>query len=424
MKKTISLLLISLTFSLLLSGCAGSEERAWQSGQNALAKEKYSDAAAAFARAGSFQDAERLLHYAEASLALENGDYANAAAGFRELGDFKDSLLMDTYCQAREQEVLAQTAFSAGDAEQAADACLEAYTLFSGLALFRDSDVRGASCRDQLYTKATEWMNSGNYEAAASAFAALGNWQDSSELQKYCRASAMEAQASYLEAADLFSEIPEILDAGTRSEAAREKAYRLAVELKEKGDYEAAINAFASLGSYRDTLQQLDSVTGLLVRDQLRAGSYAEALRKLNSLSDLSVFPALDPNSSGNLTAFLDSFLNVWMNAHAHVMTSFFACNLLQPYLEPGGELDALVREELAADDEKPLNYGYIYLGSEVLALHTLDEGFTAAKVRALSSFTGSDGYAEMKDVLWVLIDSRGGNPAAAAVFHVQEDSP
>ena len=42
MKKLICLvLLLSLLPCLLLSGCADSAERAWQSGQKALAEEKY-----------------------------------------------------------------------------------------------------------------------------------------------------------------------------------------------------------------------------------------------------------------------------------------------------------------------------------------------------------------------------------------------
>ena len=67
MKKTLSLiLLLSLMSALLLCGCAGPEEKAWQEGQKALAEEKYGDAIAAFEKAGSMQDAEQLLAYARA----------------------------------------------------------------------------------------------------------------------------------------------------------------------------------------------------------------------------------------------------------------------------------------------------------------------------------------------------------------------
>lgn len=417
MKKMISFVLLLSLLPCLLCGCADSSERAWNSGQKALAEEKYDVAITSFQKAGSFQDAERLLLYAQASQDLVSGNYENAEAGFRALGDFKDSVLMTSYCRAQAQDAAAQAAFSSGDANGAVGAAMEAYALYSALPLFRDSDTRGAACRDQLYSKATEWMNTGRFDEAAACFEALGDWQDCAGLQTYCKAAALESRASYVEAAKLFSEVPTVLDAASRAENARSQAYQAAVGLKDRGDYESAIGAFSALGEYRDSLSQLDSVTGLLVREQLKAGAYAESLKKLSSLTDLSVFPTVDPASSGNLPAFLDSVVNVWLNAHAHVMNSFFACNLLQPYLEPGGELDTLTRAELEKEDETPLNYGFVYLGSEVKELHTLDENFIAAKVQGSGSVSGPEGTAETAQEMWILTDSSRGYPLAAAVL-------
>ena len=417
MKKMISFVLLLSLLPCLLCGCADSSERAWNSGQKALAEEKYDVAITSFQKAGSFQDAERLLLYAQASQDLVSGNYENAEAGFRALGDFKDSVLMTSYCRAQAQDAAAQAAFSSGDANGAVGAAMEAYALYSALPLFRDSDTRGAACRDQLYSKATEWMNAGQFNEAAACFEALGDWQDCAGLQTYCKAAALESRASYVEAAKLFTEIPMVLDAASRAENARAQAYQAAVSLKDRGDYESAISAFSALGEYRDSLSQLDSVTGLLVREQLKAGAYAESLKKLSSLTDLSVFPTVDPASSGNLPAFLDSVVNVWLNAHAHVMNSFFACNLLQPYLEPGGELDTLTRAELEKEDEIPLNYGFVYLGSEVKELHTLDENFIAAKVQGSGSVSGPEGTVETAQEMWILTDSSRGYPLAAAVL-------
>ena len=155
MKKAISFtLLLSLLFSVLLSGCSGPEERAWQKGQKALAEENFSEAAAAFAQAGSRQDAEQLLAYAEAAQNLENGIYSEAEAAFQALGDFKDCVLMSSYCKARECE---ETAFSSADADAAVSACAEAYRLYTDLSLFRDCDDRAANCRELLYSKASEF---------------------------------------------------------------------------------------------------------------------------------------------------------------------------------------------------------------------------------------------------------------------------
>ncbi len=408
-------LLLSLTVSLLITGCSGAEERAWQSGQKALSEENYPAAVEAFEKAGSYQDAERLLQYAKASVYLENGDYTEAGTGFRQLGDYKDSLMMDTYCQAREQEAIAQAAFQSADTDLAVSSCMEACGLYSGLALFRDSDVRASDNRELLYTKATEWMNQGSFDAAASGFAALEDWQDSSRLQTYCRASALEQKSEYAEAAELFSQIPDVLDSNAREDAAREQAYQLAADLLESGDYTAASAAFAELGTYRDSENQRDSAVKLQIQVLLRTGSYAEALDCLSTLEDPGVFPEADPSANADLGMFLGGFVSTWMNAHAGVMNAFFSCNLLQPYLEPGGELDTLIRAELT-DDGTPLNYNYIFLGYEVTDMRVLDEGFTVAEVQGTASYVGQGGYTEVEESLQVLIDSRQGNPLAAAV--------
>ena len=415
MKRVVCL---ALLLSLLLCGCSWMEEYRWQAGQKALAEGKYSEAVSAFEKAGSYQDAQRLLQYAKAWQSLENGEYTQADSTFRALGSFKDSSLMSIYCQAREQEALAQEAFTSENTSSAIRADSEAVALYTGLSLFRDSDTRAANCRERLYTQATEWMNLGRCEEAASGFEALGNYQDSGSLQKYCRASILEKQADYAGAADLYAEIPGVLDADTKAEAARGQAYQQALDLKERGDYEAASKAFDALGSYRDSEEQRDSATVLQIRTLIRAGSFEEALRKMTLLDDLTVFPEADPSGTGNPEAFLKSFLNTWMNAHARVMNAFFSCNLLQSYVESGGELDTRIRAEIT-DDGTPLNYGFIFYGAETEKLLALDEGFTAAKVHGSASYTEAGVYKEVEENLWVLMDSSRGNPLVAAVLPV-----
>ena len=414
-----TILFISLLLALLLSGCAGAEERAWRAGQKALAEENYSAAAASFEKAGSFQDAELLCRYARAWEALEQEDYTQAVAGFQALGDLKDSPLMVSYCQARQLEATAQTAFASDDPESAVDACHDAYTHYTALSLFRDSDRRAAACRDQLYGESTEWMNLGRYDAAASGFSVLGSWQDSDRLYQYCKAAALESRGSYAEAAELYAEIPDVLDAVSRADSARAQAYQLAAEMMNNGDYESAAEAFAALGSYQDAEQQHNHASEMQIRSVLQSGSYAEALQRLDRLSDPSVFPSVDPAEIGNLDLFLTGFLNAWMNAHAGVMTSFFSCSLLQPYLEPGGELDTLIRAELT-DDTPPQNYGFIFSGAEIENLILLDEGFTAATVRGSASCIGPEGQQALEETLRILIDTTQGTPLAAAALPVR----
>ena len=194
MKKAISFtLLLSLLLSVLLSGCSGPEERAWQKGQKALAEENFGEATAAFAQAGSWQDAEQLLAYAEAAQNLENGNYSEAETAFLALGDFKDCVLMSSYCKARERE---ETGFSSADADAAVTACAEAYRLYTDLSLFRDCDDRAANCRELLYSKASEWMSLGRYEDAASfplsaAGRTVRGWKPTAGLQRLKTADPM-----------------------------------------------------------------------------------------------------------------------------------------------------------------------------------------------------------------------------------------
>lgn len=405
-------------FSLaLLTGCAGSEERAWRSGQKALAEGKYTDAAEAFEKAGFFQDSDRLFLYSSAWAALENNDVSGAAAGFQSLGDFKDSSLMVSYCRAREQEADA-AAGASENVDQFISALREAYVLYSSLPFFRDCDTRAATCRDQIFSTASEWMNQSRYKEAAAGFAVLGNWQDSDKLQAYCEASHLEQQGSYVEAADLFSALTGILDAETRASGARDRAYQMAEKLKADGNYEDASKAFSELGDYKDSEKQKEECTSLLIRTLLQIGSYAEALQKYHLLTDRDAFPVVDINEAGNLDAFLESFINVWLNAHAGVMNAFFSCNLLQPYLESGGELDALLRDELK-DDEAPLNYGFVYYGKELEELRMLDSGFAVVQTHASASVITSEGMTEIDETILVLIDSTRGNPLVAAVLHV-----
>ena len=423
MKKRISsALLLCLLLSLLLCGCAGTEGRALNAGQKALSQENYADAAAAFEKAGTFQDAELLLRYANAFLALEAGDCAGAAGSFAELGDFKDSRLMQTYCLAREQETLAQEAAAAGDADAAVKAGQEAFAGYSGLALFRDSDTRAADCRYRIYTQAEEWMRQENFDAAAGGFAALEGWQDSTGLEQYCRAASLEQNGRFVEAAALFAEMPDVLNAGMRADEALKKAYGRAAELMTEGEYGAAEDAFAALGSYRDAAQQRESAVKLQIRKLLQSGAYADALEKLTRMDASAVFPPAEPDENENVKAFLHSFISAWMNAYSGVMTGFFSRSILQPYLEPGGELDTRISEELT-DESYPQNYSFAFYGSEIKEMLQPDDGFVAAKVLGTAGWVRPDGPSETDRTLWILLDTGHGSPVAVAVQQVTADS-
>ncbi|MCR5088047.1 MAG: soluble NSF attachment family protein [Oscillospiraceae bacterium] len=414
MKKKLTITLL-LGLCLLLSGCADAAERAWQTGQKALAEEKYAEAAAAFEKAGSFQDSERLHQYAEAALAFENGDYEKAVSLFRNLGDFKDSSLMVPYCEARRMEAGGEAAFTAGDVSAGISRSGEASVLYAGLALFRDSSERAQTCREGLYSRASEYMNAERYEEAATVFAALGGWQESKELQTYCQACAMVQQTAYTEAAELFSGISGFRDSAERADAALEQAYLKALNLKETGAYRAASDAFTALGSYRDAESQRDSAALLMIDELLGEGSYAEVLTQLGLLEDSGLLHPEDPAAYASLCSFLDSFMNSWMNAHAGTLNAYFSCGLLEPYVEAGSELDTLIRASLT-DETAPQNYGFVFYGSEIPAVLPVSDGYYAATVSGSASVYTPGGIQDYKEEMQVLLDTEGASPVVAAV--------
>ena len=263
-------------------------------------------------------------------------------------------------------------------------------------------------------------MNRGLYAQAAAGFDALGGWQDSAGLAKYCRASLLLAQNSRVEAAALFSEIPDVLDSAAQAENARAQAYEEAVSLRDHGDPLAAVDAFRALGDYRDAPQQAESTTVLLIRSLLTKGSYAESLEKLSRLTDLSVFPAADAAEAESVDIFLRTLIGVWLNAHARVMNGFFSRSLLQPYIEPGGELEGLLQAELP-DDLPAENYGFVFNeDGQVESLLRLDDGFLAARVHGTGSSYGDNASGNaMNATVWVLLDTRGYYPVALAVLPV-----
>lgn len=416
MKKAICLVLL---LSLFLTGCSALDDHYLRSGQKALAAEKYAEASAAFEKAGSRQDAMMLKQYADAWLLLENGDFDAAADIFRFLDSYKDSSLMVSYCQAWKQEALARSAFASGDADAAIRACTEAADSYASLSLFRDSDERAEACRDLLYTTASDWMKAGRYEDAASCFAALGAYRDSAGLERYCRASQLLQQGSGLEAADIFSEIPDVLDSAAQAEAARSQAWQTAVSLRDSGDYEGAAEVFEKLGSYQDASSQRDSSLVLLIRSLIASGSYHAALEKLNLLENPSaLFPAADSAEADSLDIFLKTFVGTWLNAHAGVMNGFFSRTLLQSYMEAGSELDTLLQEELPENAPHD-NYGFVFNNDGTIdQLLKLDDGVFAAKVHGTASYygPGASGNA-MDQTLLVLVDTHGYAPLVTAVL-------
>lgn len=90
-------------------------------------------------------------------------------------------------------------------------------------------------CKSSDYNKAASLFKAGDYDAAAEAFSALGDYKDS------------------------VAQVDIVLEA--KAEAERAAAYEDAQALMASGDYGAAVAAFAALGEYQDSAARLAEAT-------------------------------------------------------------------------------------------------------------------------------------------------------------------
>lgn len=100
------------------------------------------------------------------------------------------------------------------------------------------------------YKSAQALLDAGNFEAAQTAFGALGEYGDSREKIKECRyraAEALEQAGKYTEAAEAFLALSGYADALTRYDGCR---FLYACELESAGQNKEAFALYRTLGSY------------------------------------------------------------------------------------------------------------------------------------------------------------------------------
>ena len=177
-----------------------------------------------------------------------------AAAG---LGALLVLYLVPRFIRPAIQYPQADALFAAGQYERAAEA-------FEALGEYGDSRERAAGCayaiRDDEYAAADALFQSGRFEEAMDAFAALGDHRDSADRVAGCQLA--------------------ILD----------RAYDEAAALLEAGRYEEAQRAFEALGDHRDSPQRVLECqlapTYAEAFARYKEGGYAAALMLFGSLGD------------------------------------------------------------------------------------------------------------------------------------------
>lgn len=173
---------------------------------------QYGEAAPCFEMSGDFMYARERLRFCRAWNLCKAGDFAAAEAEFAALGDFESAPAYAAYCGALRAEQ-----------EHAYDQALAGYENAGNT---EDAPDRLLNLQTQIYSRAIELKNSGQYGQALILFNFLGDYLASAAYAKECR--GMDRDALYAEAEGL--------------EAA--------------GDREGAWRLFSSLNGYRDAAQR------------------------------------------------------------------------------------------------------------------------------------------------------------------------
>ena len=179
-------------------------------------------------------------NYSKAEKLLAAGDYDGAIAAFAALGGYKDSA-----------EKLEQAETEKEEARLAAAA---------------EEEARNA----QAYADAETMLENGEYDAAITAFSALGTYSDAADRLKDAKAKKQE-----IENARLAAEAAE-------EEARNAQAYADAEALEAADKAVEAAMAFGKLGDYRDARSRsLALWDTLAVRDTISAGTgYTVGLKR------------------------------------------------------------------------------------------------------------------------------------------------
>ena len=116
-------------------------------------------------------------------------------------------------------------------------------------------------CSKQNYRKAIKLYNKGEYDAAATLFSELGDYENSGELQtlsRYWEAISLMEEGAYSSALPRFLKLGIYEDS---EERAIECKYQMAIEAFQTNDYQTAETYFLDQPQYRQTAEYLRRIT-------------------------------------------------------------------------------------------------------------------------------------------------------------------
>ena len=289
-----------------------------------------------------------------------------------------------------------------GSYEQAAEA-------FEVLGSYEDS------ARLRMYSRAVLAARDGDYERAMAAFTALNGFQDSARMLTYCDACLLEQQESWMEAAEEFLQIPDILDASARADAARDRIYDQASAALTAGDPESAISLFSLLGDYRDAAELRTQTVQQYFRKRLQQKDYEGALLLMDMEPDAITLQPLGGAGLPDVEAFLDSFVSSYLYFSANTGDAVSAYYNVAQYTEQGGTLDQRFRQFLMIGSFSH-NAGFQYNGGELLDLFRLDDSCSLAYFRAGASVSQPKGPVRVTRTFRITLRDAGGGLVAESI--------
>ena len=206
------------------------------------------------------------------------GDFRDAESHAKALQEQADALKAKAEAEAaerlREQQAREARALAAKKKKQRLIAILASAAVVLAVAAFLV--VTKVIIPGNAYKAAESLLEAGQYEEAAAAFEALGDYKDAPDQALealYLRAEALEAQGDHEGAIAAFEALGNYKDSGTRAQEIR---YTSAERLLEAGQYEEAAAAFEALGGWRDSGARAKEARAAM-EEELNAQAYAAA---------------------------------------------------------------------------------------------------------------------------------------------------
>ena len=296
----------------------------------------YSGAAAKFEALGAYSDASQMSMYCKAIAAAETlGLYVMAVDAFVDLGAFKDSAQMAKYYEGRWYEANG-TLDIATASDSALDEALltlgDAEKIYAGLAFFKDSMTRYASCgamikeikneqsrraadkMEATYQKALKLEQNGDYTEAIKLYKSLNGYKDSEKRisicetalldGKYAAAQALMNAEKYREAITAFTEIATHKDSAEQIKACETNIIEAQVEKLAEA---ATVGSYITFGIYEQdnkTANGKEAIEWLVLAKEnnrmLVISRYALAVKPYNK--------------TGTKVTWENSTLRTWLN--------------------------------------------------------------------------------------------------------------